>query len=103
MVRGPIAALHDLSDGRVLWQVEGEDDWGSAHAAPTISPNGRYALVGLPPRNGEPDLAVVSMRDGRVLQRIRAQSDRRAAYGFSPDGRIAWVALQSTALFFDVR
>jgi hypothetical protein len=102
MVRGPIAALHDLRSGRLLWQVESQDDWGTVQAAPVISPDGRYALVGLPPHSGEPDLAVVSMRDGRVLQQIRAQSDSRAAYGFSPDGRTAWVAEGSTALFFDV-
>ncbi|MDZ4374377.1 MAG: hypothetical protein U1C74_23545 [Phenylobacterium sp.] len=103
MVRGPVAALHDLRNGRVLWTVEAEDDWGSAPAAPAVSPDGKIAMVGLPPRQGEPNLAVVSMKDGRVLQRIRANSDRRAAYGFSADGRTAWVALESTAVFFDVR
>jgi hypothetical protein len=101
-VEGVVAALHDLSTGARLWTVTGEDVWGSATLDPAFSPDGRWLLIGLPRVDGETDVAVVSVADGKVLQRLGSRGTTRYAMGFTASGREAWISAGGATAFYDV-
>jgi hypothetical protein len=85
-VSGAIAELHEIATGRVLWSLQGTaTNFASGHP-PAISPDGRYALLSMPPENGEEPTALVSMADGRVLQLLPPGTP-----GFYPDGSV-WIS-----------
>lgn len=92
VVEGPVAALHDLRTGAQLWTVRGQDQHGGSRARPVVSPDGRYGFVPLPAMNGRQQFVVVSMKNGRVLQRVGTTADSRTAFGFTCDRRTLWVS-----------
>jgi hypothetical protein len=88
---GTIVDLREIKTGRVVWELTGTAADIALGAMPVVSPNGRYAIVTIPsadPRmlNSMGTLALISMKDGRTLQRFgRFGSD--FAVTFTPDGR----------------
>ncbi len=96
-VEGVWSALYDLESGRARWEMRGRaENFGSADP-PAISPDGRYALMQLPPTNEIQALALVSMRDGAVLQRFPIWLK---SYGFTRDGRVAWLEYGGLLAFY---
>jgi len=91
---GAIAELQSLSTGEVLWRLDGTATTFSQPDPPAISPDGRYALISLPRQaNGAgASTALISMRDGHILQTIINPWSSGCAMGFTPDGRRAWVS-----------
>jgi hypothetical protein len=91
--KGPIAQLRDIRTGAVHWTLSGTAATFSNYQRPSISPDGRYALITLPPRaDGHASIALVSMADGRVLQRVEPPSPGGYAMGFDDDGDRAWTS-----------
>lgn len=83
---GVWAALHDTVTGGVIWQIEGAATrMGADYRAPEISPDGRLALIALP--GAEPDLALVKMTDGAILQTFTGAEN----FGFIRDGTALWI------------
>jgi len=99
------AELLDLETGRSLWRVEvrAEQRWNSPVTTAVISPDGRHALIVVPPG---PDhymtYALVDMRNGRILQRLRPLSawTYTQSFGFTADGRRAWFATAAELLLY---
>jgi hypothetical protein len=68
-VSGRFAELVDIETGKTIWQNSGTAKQFEGYPEPVVSPDGRYALVGIPHRNGN-NIALVSMRDGQILQTV---------------------------------
>jgi hypothetical protein len=104
---GVLAALYALPDGRVLWTLRArrEEPFHDRDPVPAISPDGAYALIGLPfelySANDPARLALVSMRDGKIVQTMRAAGPR-SALGFAKGGAIAWTHNMGLTLFYSV-
>jgi hypothetical protein len=103
-VEGILAALHDLTTGQALWTIRATavDDY--EFPTPAISQDGRYALVGLMPQRTNPQIALVSMDDGTVVQTFPVPGGIYVtgsyAMGFVRGGRAVWTsALGLTALY----
>src|SRR3546814_18285853 len=67
-----VADLWDVQTGRRLWSIAGTAYDFSQTYRPTISPDGRYALVSMPVGKGSvrETIALVSMADGSEIQRF---------------------------------
>src|SRR3546814_7137991 len=67
-----VADLWDVQTGRRLWSIAGTAYDFSQTYRPTISPDGRYALVSMPVGKGSvrDTIALVSMADGSEIQRF---------------------------------
>jgi hypothetical protein len=104
-VEGVLAELIDLSNGRSVWQLRArvEQLWRQG-PRPAISPDGRIALLSLPPQEGRVMFALVRMRDGAILHRfsITEVGSLPPAFGFLPDGRRAWVTISGTFYRFRI-
>ncbi|HEY0014338.1 MAG TPA: hypothetical protein VGB79_15965 [Allosphingosinicella sp.] len=103
-VSGSVAELIDLESGRTVWRIEGDalGAWAAGHD-PVVSPDGGHALVELPPdEDGGRVIALVSMRDGRILGRIAPTytSSYPHRFGFRGDGRAIWVAVGGSVLVY---
>jgi hypothetical protein len=85
-VSGAIAELRDIATGRVLWALQGTARNFAHYQSPAISPDGRYALISMPPEIWEEPTALISMADGRVLQLLPPGTP-----GFYPDGSV-WIS-----------
>ena len=98
-VDGVFAELIDLSSGRQVWRLRArvEANWNQ-RPQPAISPDGRMALLNLPPDGRHQIFALVGMRDGAILHRFSVTQigSLPAAFGFSPDGRRIWVTVAGT-------
>jgi hypothetical protein len=99
------AELLDVETGRSLWRIEARAErmWNSPANVSAVSPDGRHALIVLPP--GPDDhmtYALVELRTGRIVQRIRPLPgwDYEQSFGFTADGRRAWVATGGMMLFY---
>jgi hypothetical protein len=104
-VNGAVAELIDLASQRVVWRVPARalKFWGQA-MAPAISPDGRYALIELPPDETRKWLALIDMHDGRIVQRFAPFQigSYRYAASFAPDGRNLWVVSGGFLLTYSV-
>lgn len=90
---GVIADLRETATGRVVWQIMGTAADFSRSYKPAISPDGRYGLVTMPGSgNISETTALISMRDGRVLQRIAHPWNSECTTGFGNDGKSAWIS-----------
>jgi hypothetical protein len=86
-----LAALHDVETGRLLWSIRATADNDFEFPTPAISPDGRYALVGLMPEAGKaPRIALVAMNDGTVVQTLPPPSGAQYSMGFAQSGRVVW-------------
>ncbi|QOG17726.1 MULTISPECIES: hypothetical protein [Bradyrhizobium] len=109
-VESVVAALYDLDTGHQLWDVRATVNRPGFYPNPAISEDGRYALVGLPYEGTDAPaaIALVSMSDGKVVQRIRPPGSGPVdAIGFLGGDRGIWIhdyIEGSTALYaFDSR
>ena len=68
-VTGPVAGLVDVKTGRARWQLRGTAESFEHYPEPVISPDGRYALIGIPRRDGH-DVALISLVNGKILQTL---------------------------------
>jgi hypothetical protein len=78
----------------VLWRLQARaTQFWNQRAAPAISPNGRYALVEIPPEAGRAMVALVSMKDGKIRQRFSAVhvGSYKQAFGFTEGGKRVWL------------
>jgi hypothetical protein len=92
---GDRVALFTLPSGSKQWAIHGrrEKPYMAHDPAPAISANGTYALVALvfDTRNAQmPRMALVSLRDGKILQTIPA-SGERIAMGFADASGAVWI------------
>jgi len=69
IVTAKYAELVDIETGKTLWERTGTSNHFGSGLEPAISPNGRYALAGIPEQNGH-TIGLISMSDGRVLQTV---------------------------------
>lgn len=70
-VHGLLASLYDLNTGKALWNVSATVTRDSSGVPPpVISEDGRFALIRLPADTDAASIALVSMQDGKILQRL---------------------------------
>ncbi|MES2289468.1 MAG: hypothetical protein V4530_06990 [Pseudomonadota bacterium] len=97
-VEGVLVENIDIASGRVLWSVAARaaENWNQAR--PAISPDGRYAILGIPAKNGREYNGLFDMRDGRIVQAFSlvATGSYDQAYSFSPDSRHLWITCNNT-------
>ena len=102
-VTGLVAALQSLPSGKQIWAIrDTATKMGGTYPAPAISPDGRLAMIGIP-ANDEYRLALISMKDGRVLQKIRPPWASEVVVSFSPDGSLAYVSGGATIAVYAIR
>lgn len=92
---GRYAALHDARTGKMRWVLEATVADAPTYSKASISDDGRFALIGLPPRNRRYEIGLVSMRSGQIVQRLPALGATIGSYphamGFADHGRTVWV------------
>jgi hypothetical protein len=101
-VEGVLAAMHDLVDGRLLWSIRATVTYDYEFPSPAISPDARFALVGLVPEGAGPLIALVALEDGRIVQTIPAPSGRYAM-GFARGGLSVWTHANGLTALYDVQ
>jgi hypothetical protein len=101
-IEGVLAALHDLSDGRMLWSIRATVTNDDEFPTPAISPDGRYAIVGLVPTDTAPVIALVAMDDGKIVQTLPAPGGIYTM-GFARGGRTVWTHAYGMTALYDLR
>jgi hypothetical protein len=104
-VEGVLAALHDVATGERIWEIRGRVTREYTFPPPAVSPDGRYALVGLLPGDALPDqslIGLIAMADGAVVQTFPAPSERYSM-GFARDGRAVWTHDYGLTAVYDLR
>jgi len=102
-VTGLIAAAHSLSSGKRIWVLRGTATrMGGSYPTPAVSPDGRLAMIGLP-ANDQFQIALISMKDGQILQRFRPPWTSEVVVSFSPNGSLAFVSGGSTVVVYKIR
>jgi hypothetical protein len=100
-VEGQFAALYDLETGKRLWELRATvtNFWG--YPLPALSSDGSLALVGLPGNELDfwPQVALVAMRTGDVVQALCAADGSSNVLSFLPDGRMALSGVDQFALY----
>ncbi len=92
-VSGTVADLRDLETGRIIWSIRGTATNFSRGIKPAISNDGNYALIAIPPNEGGGEtIALISMRDGRVLQEIDNLPTFAESVSFSEDDEMIWIS-----------
>lgn len=99
---GVVAALHDLRTGRLLWSVPGTAERFTAYPAPAVSPDGRFAIVGVPASDPFPRAALISLKDGKVLQTFRAPTGSAYTVGFNGRGRGFWMSAGGLVVLYEI-
>ena len=93
------AVLHDIESGLAIWTISGRaETFGGVRAQPVIREDGRFALLPLPPNAGGNKLALVSMRDGAILQRFPGVE----SFGFARAGRVIWIEYGGLLAFYSM-
>jgi hypothetical protein len=101
-VEGVIAAMHDLENGRLLWSIRATVSYSYEVPAPAISPDGRFALIALPPESARPLIALVGLEDGRIVQTIPSPGGY-SAMGFVRGGQSVWTHAHGLTALYDVQ
>jgi len=94
-VTGTIAELIDVVTRRALWTLPATaTQFWSQRTPPAISPDGRYGLFQLPPSDMRRPIALVDMRNGRIIQTIAPSmvGSYADSFGFTKEGKRVWVA-----------
>ena len=101
-VEGILAALHDLDTGALVWSLRATVANDHEFPAPVISPDGRYALIGLVPDGERLLIGLVSMQDGKTVQTVPAPG---ADYtmGFVRGGQIGWIHAYGVTALYDMQ
>ncbi len=100
-VTGPLAALFDLGNGEKLWSIDVTTFGGVELPTPAISPDGRYAFVGLIEDDKPMVAALVDMRDGKTIQTIPSPG-YPYAIGFAREGRTVWTYAHGVTTLYDL-
>jgi hypothetical protein len=86
---GTIASLHDIRSGRTLWEIKGKATDFSRSQKPAISTDGAYALINMPPDQGQEHIiALISMDTGKIIKTIKSYGN----FGFTSDGHNIWAS-----------
>jgi hypothetical protein len=99
-VEGVLASLHDLGTG-AIWNIRATVEDAQYYPVPAISPDGRYALIGLVPPNYTQGIGLVSMQDGRIVQTIPWRLGLNDTIGFSQAGRMVWFQSGAVTALYD--
>lgn len=91
-VTGTVADLRDVNTGQILWSLEGTAANFSRSLKPAISKDGTLALISLPMSDGAASVALISMQDGRILQRLDGIPTVVEGLGFGNDDRTVWLS-----------
>jgi hypothetical protein len=92
---GNLLELRSAGTLRPIWSLRATaSQFWHPSSAPVISPDGRYAVVMLPPRDDRQLIGLVSMANGRLRQTLGVGhvGGRPQSFGFSPDSRGVWLA-----------
>ncbi|HEV7658644.1 MAG TPA: hypothetical protein VGO55_02240 [Allosphingosinicella sp.] len=99
-VEGVLVAFHDARTGAARWTIRARVIRDHGYPTPAISPDGRFALIGLP--DGE-DLrvALVSMRDGAIVQQlpVLGRGSPTPMFGFQSARRF-WLRIDNVTAFY---
>jgi hypothetical protein len=96
---GAWASLHDIRTGRTLWTISGRAEAFGPVRPAVLRADGRYALLSMPPSSsGSPDLALIFMRDGAIMQRFRGSDN----FGFSARRREIWIEYGGLFVIYSV-
>jgi hypothetical protein len=101
-VEGVLAAMHDLATGRPLWNIRATVITDYEFPTPAISPDARFALVGLVPDGTLPQIALVKLEDGSIVQTIPAPGGDYAM-GFARAGLSVWTHAHGLTALYDVQ
>jgi hypothetical protein len=104
-VEGVLAALHDVATGERIWEIRIRVTVDHVFPHPAVSPDGRYALVGLLPGDSLPNqslVGLIAMADGSVVQTFPAPSTRYRM-GFARAGRAVWTHDGGLTAVYDLR
>lgn len=93
-VTGKLAELVDVETGKTIWEIDETAKRFDGYGEPVVSPDGRYALIGVPQNDGYllgkgliyKKIALISMDDGQVIQTVPSFSESYSM-SFGPDGR----------------
>jgi hypothetical protein len=94
-VDGPIAELVDIRSGKAMWRINARAAaFWPQRGRPAISPDGRLALIELPPETQRRRFGLIDMKTGELLDRFSAWSigSYPVTFDFTPDGRRIWLA-----------
>lgn len=104
-VDGTVAALIDAQSGRTIWNLSARATvFWNRFGGPVISPAGTYALIPVPAENDRQIIALLSMTDGRILQRfsLGLRSSHPQSFGFTRGGRQMWIAILNRVAVYDL-
>jgi hypothetical protein len=101
-VEGVLAAMHDLATGSLLWSIRATVTADYAFPIPAISPDARFALVGLVPEGASPRIALVRLEDGSTVQTIPAPGGPYTM-GFARAGLSVWTHAHGLTALYDVQ
>jgi hypothetical protein len=101
-VEGILAAMHDLDNGRLIWSIRATVTADYEFPAPAISPDARFALIGLVPEGTRPLIALVALEDGRIVQTIPSPGGNYAM-GFARAGLSVWTHSHGLTAVYDVQ
>ena len=101
-----VAALIDARSGRTIWSLQARaSEFWNRFGGPVISPTGRLALIPLPAANQRQMIALLSMADGRILQRfsLACNGCYPQSFGFTRSGGQMWIGIMNRLAFYDLR
>jgi hypothetical protein len=94
--------MHDLATGRLLWSIRATVTADYKFPTPAISPDARFALVGLVPEDASLRIALVGLEDGSIVQTIPAPGGDYAM-GFARAGLSVWTHAHGLTALYDVQ
>jgi hypothetical protein len=101
-VEDVLADLRDLATGQMLWSIRATVTSDYEFPTPAISPDGRYALVGLVPQGTRPVIALIAMQDGKIVQTLPAPGGDYVM-GFARGGRTVWTYAYGVTALYDLQ
>lgn len=105
-VNDTIAALVSTETGQTLWKLKAtaSEAWNSFGGA-AISPTGEFALIALPAAKHQQMIALLSMKNGRILQRfsLACNGCYPQSFGFVRNGDQMWIAAYGKIAFYDLK
>ncbi|HEX6740343.1 MAG TPA: hypothetical protein VF079_00920 [Sphingomicrobium sp.] len=93
-VTGKLVELVDIETGKTIWETRDTAKRFEGYREPVISPDGRYALIGVPQNDGHmrghwliyAKIGLISMSDGKIVQTVPSFSEGYST-SFGPNGR----------------
>ena len=89
---GTIAELREVNSGRVLWSISGTAKTFQRTLKPAISDDGKLALIALPSEGSTLSVALISMQDGQIIQRLDKLPNVIQGLGFRDKDRSVWLS-----------